>query len=511
MAVEISKDSICVNQIIEQKRETVIVEGDSIIPDVKPDILSVISTSGTVCVYKKEILDGKVRIDGSIDTYIMYLAEDEKSSLRSVNCNMDFTQVIDIGRAEPGMQLETNIVLKSIECKVVNGRKVNTKAVLEFDIKVTSNKKVDIINSININDIQTLNKNLMVNLLVGTGTTKTYAKDTLAIDSTHNLEEIMKADVNIINKDTKISYNKVLTKADLSVKILYLTEDNNINSVENVIPIMGFIDIQNVTEENICDVKYELKNLIIKPNSPEEHSIYVEAEVEVSCNTYQNQELNIIQDLYSPSTTLNFTKKQIRIMQTKQIQESTCNIRESKQIPELQGNKIYDIETKAEILKQSNVVGKIMYEGELNLNFIYASNNSTGIDTKTIVLPFRFDVDFDGANATSAIDTLLEIGTQDFVVTSDDTVDIKIDLLFVTTLLKNIDINIIDDICEEEMQDVNMYSMIVYFAKPGDSLWKIAKKFGSTVEEIARINEIDDVDKIDVKEELFIPRYSVKM
>ena len=66
MAVETVKDSVCVSKIIDQKNESVIVEADSIIPDVKPDILSAISTSGTVCIYKKEILDGRIRIDGSI-------------------------------------------------------------------------------------------------------------------------------------------------------------------------------------------------------------------------------------------------------------------------------------------------------------------------------------------------------------------------------------------------------------------------------------------------------------
>ena len=38
--------------------------------------------------------------------------------------------------------------------------------------------------------------------------------------------------------------------------------------------------------------------------------------------------------------------------------------------------------------------------------------------------------------------------------------------------------------------------------------WKIAKKFGSTVEEIARVNGIELVDKLNVEQQLFIPRYN---
>ncbi len=509
MAVEMTKDSICVGRIIEQKNESAIIEGDSIIPDIKPDILSAISTSGTVCIYKKEILEGKVRIDGSIEVYIMYLADDENGSIRSMSSNIDFTQVIDMERAKPDMQLETNILLKNIECRVINGRKINTKAILDMEVKISSNEDIDIVNEVKIKDVQTLTKNLNINSFIGSGTTKVYAKDTLIIDNIDNLAEVMKVDIKMINKDTKISYNKILAKSDMNVRVLYLTEDNRINSVENVIPVMGFIDIPDISEENICDVKYEVKNLIIKPNSVEEHSIYVEAEIEIFAQVYQNQEVSLIQDLYSPSTNLVFTQKQIKVMMAKQTTQNTCNIRESRQIPELQGNKIYDVGVNVNISKQTLLNDRVLYEGELELNVIYASNNSSGIDTKMITVPFNFNVDFDGVNTSSNIDTLVEIGTQDFVVTSDDNIDIKVDLLFTTTLSKNTDINIIDEIHEEENRTTNAYSMIIYFVKMGDTLWKIAKKFGSTIEEIARVNGIELVDKLNVAQQLFIPRYHV--
>lgn len=508
MAIETTKDSVCISQIMEQKNESVIVEGDSIIPDIKPDILSAISTSGTVCIYKKEILEGKVRIDGSIDAYIMYLADDENGGVRSINSSINFTQLIDMEKAKTDMILDTQVTLKSIECRVINGRKISTKAILDIGVKVSSNENVDIINHVKLKDIQTLTKDLSINSLIGSGSTKVYAKDTLVLDNIDNLAEVMKADIRIINKDTKISYNKVLAKSDMSVKILYLTDDNRICSVENVIPVMGFIDIPDIAEENICDVKYEIKNLLIKPNNVEEHSIYVEAELEIFCEVYKNQEVSLIQDLYSPSTNLIFTQKQIKVMQSKETMQGTCNIRENQQIAGLQGNQIYDVAVNAEIKKQTLLNDRILYEGELKLNFIYAGANHSGVDTKLITIPFNFNMDFNGVNVNSTIDTSIEIGMQDFVVTSDEKIDVKVDLIFITTLFKNADVRIIDDVKEDENRNINSYSMIIYFVKPGDTLWKIAKRFGSTVEEIARVNGIELIDKLNVAQQLFIPRYN---
>ena len=192
------------------------------------------------------------------------------------------------------------------------------KAILEIDCKVSSNETVEYIKEINnLSDIQCLSRDFEVNSLVGTGNTKVFAKDTLDIDQTDNLVEIMKTDLKITNRETKISYNKVLIKSDLQIKLIYLTDDNRINMKEATIPIVGFIDLPNISEEHSCDVKYEIKNIIIKPNNVEEHSIYVEAEIQVYCEAYENKNLQIIQDLYSPTLDLNFTQKNIKVMQKK--------------------------------------------------------------------------------------------------------------------------------------------------------------------------------------------------
>ena len=290
--------------------------------------------------------------------------------------------------------------------------RLGIKAFLEINIKVTTNEDIDIINNVNLKGVQMLNKNLNINSLIGRGSTKVYAKDTLVIDNIDNLAEIMKADLHISNKDVKISYNKILAKADLNVRLLYLTDDNRMNTVESVIPVMGFIDMPDVTEENVCNTKYEIKNVVIKPNNAEDHSVYVEVEIEIYCEVYRNQEINIIQDLYSPTMNIMFTQKQINRYTYRENVQSTCNIREKQTIPELAGNKIYDVTTNVDITKQTVLNDRILYEGEVTLNYIF--NSSNGVDTKKIVVPFNFNVDFPGVNQNSNIETNIEMGSARF-------------------------------------------------------------------------------------------------
>ena len=508
MSIEIAKDSLNLNQIIEQKKDSFIIEDDCIVPDIKPDILNIINYSGTVCIYKKEIMDGKIKIDGSVNAYLMYLADTEENEVRSLNTNLDFSKVIEINNINNNMTLDVNVVLKAIDCRILNGRKINIKATLGIEVKVLSNESVEYINEIkNVKDVQCLKKDFQINSLIGSGSTKIYAKDTLTIDQVDNLVEIMKADLKIINKDTKISYNKVLIKLDLAVKLLYLTEDNRINMVEGIIPIMGFIDLPNISDNHTCDVKYEIKNIIVKPNNVEDHSVYVEAEVEAFCEAYENRSINIIQDLYSPSMDLSFKQKSIKVMQTKKVMQQTCNIREQQRIPEIGSNQIYDVEVIPTIEKQTVLKDRILYEGEVNLNFIYAKNKTNGIDTKKIVIPFNFNMEFEGVNPNMSIDTIIEITMQDFIVMPDETIEVKIDLKFNASTSTNANISIIEEIEQSQKANLQTYSMIIYFTKEGDTLWKIAKRFNSTVEKIQKLNEIENVHNLPIGRQLFIPRY----
>ena len=104
---------------------------------------------------------------------------------------------------------------------------------------------------------------------------------------------------------------------------MYLTEDNRINHINPKIAIVGFIDIPDVSETNTCEVNYELRNIIIKPQPQEEHSIYVELEYEVSCNVYEEKDMNLIQDMYRPDINLKIERMKIATKSNKTNKDNT--------------------------------------------------------------------------------------------------------------------------------------------------------------------------------------------
>ena len=149
MEVEVSRDNLCINKLVCEKKELVFVEEDMIVPDSKPDILNTINLNGNVCIYKKEVMEDKVKIDGDINTYIMYLPDSKEDNLRGLTANLSFSQAIAVPGCREGMRAITCVTIKDMECKVLNGRKINIKVGLEVNIKLYSNEDVAIINQIN--------------------------------------------------------------------------------------------------------------------------------------------------------------------------------------------------------------------------------------------------------------------------------------------------------------------------------------------------------------------------
>ena len=126
--------------------------------------------------------------------------------------------------------------------------------------------------------------------------------------------------------------------------------------------------------------------------------------------------------------------------------------------------------------------------------------------SRNIEIPFNFEMLSDEIDEGCMIDTEIDVRRDDFVVNSGE-INANLELEFNVSVSRNSKLSIINEISLQETRDNNIYSMVIYFVKPGDTLWKIAKKFRSTISDIARVNGIEDENKIYVGQQLYIPKF----
>ena len=64
--MELMKEAMTINETVYADTTQVYVEGDIIVPDVKPDILKILQVDAVSAVTSKNLSDGRVQVSGKV-------------------------------------------------------------------------------------------------------------------------------------------------------------------------------------------------------------------------------------------------------------------------------------------------------------------------------------------------------------------------------------------------------------------------------------------------------------
>lgn len=490
------KNNVVINKKIFDTSKKFEVTGDIIVPDIKPDIVSIINTNANSYIYKEDISKGKIRFDGNLDTYVVYLADNGEN--RSIQTTLNFSESMQDNNIFEEAIIKDRVFVDQIEAKVLNERKISIKAELRLHTEVYEKVELEIPSNFETDkDTQIKKETLEIKSIVGSNRVKTSIKEDISVDSTLEIAEILKVSVEVTNIENKISYNKVLAKADSNIKIIFLTEDGKISVAEGKIPIMSFIDIEQVTEQHICNVEYTIRNMLFKVNSAQMHSINCQIDFEVNCEVYEAKTIDVIQDMYGIRNNIEYTKKDVEVELKASPREETVNLNERLQVEDILN--IYDVSLMPKVISKNKSGEMYNYECELNLDIYYEADNRNGMNVKNIKLPFMMK--FDEADR----DVEFNIVKKEFTVREENVdLDLQICARQANNNMKNV--SIIENVEIKELEEENDYKMFMYFVKQGDTIWNIAKKFRVSMQGIINLNGLENPDKIGIGDVLYIMR-----
>ena len=506
MQLDIEKSNLSVNQLVVHKIENVTISGDAIVPDSKPDVMSIITSNDSSCnIYKKELNDGKIRVDGSIPVYIIYNSSTDNGKITdALFHSLDFSQVISLENVTSQMIENSSIKLNSVNCKIINERKVNIEAEISFDIYVYNNSNEEYVNNIKNCNLQKKESNITLCSLFNKGETNISINDKIEINSQDDISQILNVYSEISKVESKISVNKVLTNSNLNLKIAYITKDNRICFAKKSFPIMGFVDMKDISDKNFLESRIEMKNLTATQDINQTHFINVSAEIKVYVMAYEEKSISLIQDLYSTNKNLECTKKSINIINSKSHFTKIYSIDQNENL-NIGNEKIYDMNVKFVLDKITRNEGSTEISGNAYFMFLHSANEMKEVATKKIDIPIKCNVDTKNVSESSLINFDYSISNNSMEILSDGSVHIKVDFDFTLNCTNFTSTMLIDNAKESEIPMNNKYNMSIYFTKNNDIMWNIAKKYNSTCESIMKTNELES-ETLQPGMQLFIPR-----
>lgn len=514
MNAETINETINVCKYVGHERKARTIEGEIILQDIKPDILSIVKVTRELCIHHKMVGDNKVKIEGHLDICLIYIADDDTNSQRAMSSKIDFSEVVDFKGVNEDSIIKLKYEIGNVEYRVLTGRKVSIKVPVTFDIKAFNNCDINIVKGVmNDDEMQIQKKNQSLCSPIMKNTSDIEIKENIKLDESNSpISEILCCNICFLDREYKLSYNKILAKADAKIKIVYIADNErqNVETYETSVPVMGFIDFDGINDESVISIEYDILDYCIRPTyqDMQANAFSIEANIKVTAFACENREVELITDFYAPKFVLNTESQTNNIVKSIVDLSENIELAQTLVVPELDNTNILFFEGNSYINEKNILNGKIAIAGNVDINILYCKKDSRIIENKRLELPFQQVIKID--NISSEMDPIISANVEDieYKQNGENQIQVKIKINVGVIADKEENINSITklEILDEEVP--SMPSMVVYFVKSGDTLWNIAKKFRSTVEYIRETNGLTS-DTIYPGQRLLIPRLQI--
>ena len=487
------------------------IEEDIILPDTKPDAIKIVTVNVNSYVTNTEILNDSVKIIGRLNYFIIYKADDSEMGIRGVLHSSNYTKIVNIKGIDSSMLVTVEPIVKNVIYSLPNERKISVKTEVIFRVKGNKLESVPFIENFkNLDGLQTkVKEDTFNNILETKCETITSREDIMLADENSDFGEILKVSTKIVNEEYKQSYNKLLVKGDIKVRILYLSE-KNINEVkiaEVLVPFTSMVEFSNIKDNSLFDIRYSIKDFNIKANTDitSNKTVSVDYQILLCATMYEKDKISFVEDFYSDKNELEYETKETRVVKSKDINEKYIEIKSSAENVISKDFTLIDYDTDLGYLIIKDDDKDLILEGNIKINLLSENLNTSDIESKIIDIPVseKIEIPIEISNGKRNSEIKIESVSID---QNSRNLNIKINLKVLTEIENIIDTKYIEEINIGEINENDLESMSIYIVKPNDTLWSIAKKYKTTVEKIAAVNNIENIDLIKENQKLLIIR-----
>ena len=519
MSLEFIKENIKLSQVAGEESTQTVVENDIIVPDIKPDISRILLFDGTSTVKSAETIQDKILINGIISYKILYLSDEAEQRLKSMNSNVNFSYDLDVPNARHGMKCRVRCDVEHIDFNILNGRKINTKTIMRLSGKVINNVEQDIVNDLQgVEDIQILKESVNVNCFVGESESEFTVRESLEVPAGKPaIRDILRNDIRITGKDFKIADNRIVIKGDLNVSTLYLGDDEtqSIQFMEHEFPFTHFVGLDGMSENDRCDICCHIADAKFEPQEDSDGELRIlnaEILLNISVAGFTSRNIYIIADAYNPRANLVLEKEPFLFEDMAAECKSQITLKDTIVIPE--GNpdiaEVFNVISKPTLSDYKIIDDKLILEGEVDNNILYLADNSEQpVSGHRQEVLFKQEIDIRGIKPGMSCDIDLGIEHCNYSMLSSNEVEIRLVVGVNARIFRRYTLPLIVKVNEFPLDDKKLLaqpSITIYFAQPGDTLWKVAKKYYTTMAEIQRVNNISSSDALSVGQQIIIPK-----
>lgn len=393
--------------------------------------------------------------------------------------------------------------IEDLSLYVIHSRKLNIKAIVTFYAVVDEPTEIRLPISVGDESVSVRKKKVcLMSLHVHKKDTMRVKEDIQLVSNRPNIRELLWHTIEARGIDLRPEDNVVKVKGELAIFVLYAGDDegNPLQWMEYSLPFGGEVECPECRDELIPNIEVSMihQGIEVKPDSDGEERIFqADVVLELDMKMYKEEEHDIVLDVYTPLKECVIHGKK-EILDSLLVRNSSkCRLTDRVEVKETQGKVLQICHSmgRIKIDKSAIVEDGILVEGIVLLKVLYIiGNDDMPFYSMETMIPFTHVAEARGI--TKECTYFLQTDMEQLSTTMVDSNELEVKATVgINVLVLNSREEMIIEKVEEQPLDrnkiQNMPGITVYMTGEGDTMWDIAKRFYTTVDEICRINELE--------------------
>lgn len=501
--MELIKKNLHMNKIKANMSTQITLEDDFIVSDVKSDIDEIITNSGKIVIENVRINNQKVNLKGKLLFSLLYGSFEDNRLLHNMSGELLMEESINIEGIKDSDSVSIRCDIEDLSIGIINSRKISVKAIVCIKCIVEDLYDIQpVVDMVSDDKMDCLKRNIDISQLAIMKKDIFRIKDEIDIPANkQNVSQILWDSIDVRSINTKLLDGKLELSGELQMFILYEAEEENapVQWIESVMPFSGSVDMPECNEEMIADISVSIANTSVgvKPDfDGEQRVIEYEMVLDLHIKIFKEESITMVSDVNSVACKLvpRFADVKINSLLMKNV--SKCKVSDKIKLDSEKGHimQLCSSNGKVKIEEITPTDNAIQVEGVVNVDIMYiSSDDRMPICIQSESVPFEQIVEAVGVNKDSVINIRPSLEQLNANMAGNNEIELKgyvsLDCLVFDTFSENIIEGI--EMEDFDMEEVRKAPCIVgYKVQKGDTLWKIAKKYYTSVDLLKMLNEL---------------------
>ena len=500
--LELEKQNLRRNRLKSQTGTQVTLDDDFIVPDTMSDMAEVILDSGIIQLEPVKVQRERITVRGKLDFHVLY--RKEEGGLQALGGSIPFEEAINVPDLDEKDYVSVSWQLEDLNTEMIHSRKLGIKAIVTLEAKAESlydtEAAVDVRGEDDEIHLQVRRERIpAAAIALRRKDTYRLKQDITLPGSKPVIERMLWTEMKLAGCQAKPLDGQIHLEGTLMVLALYEGgESGMVQWVEEGIPFSGEVEMQGAAADMIPIIGLKLihRDLEERPDyDGEMRELSVDAVIELDVRLYEEQELELLQDLYATNREIVLDTGEAVFDQILTRNFGKCRVAEK-----------VEMETDPRVLQICHSSGSVKLDGVevrenelavdgvLEVKLLYLTDeDARPVQAATRLVPFHYEAETPGITEDSI--WYLEPGLEQLtaVMAGGGQAELRgvitLDLFVLQPETRQIILQAqVHPVDTEKMKA--MPGIVGYLVQPGDSLWDVAKRFHTTEKSILEANEL---------------------